>query len=297
MAPPSLVDEVRRIPLDPSDVTPGSTLRPIARFVLEHEGSQAASVVFGRAEIFEREPVEYALARLSWADGRLDAARAVMTAAVRSAPDEAPVYFPVSAAVSGNHADRRAIAEACGFELFQEKEGFWWTDSGQALSESRDLRSQSMSSIGPAPFIPVIGRCLTGTLDRGDGLTFPRHRPEDWAEEFLKHHAKPDDEESWLYAETADGEPVGFVGVARREGDPEAAVLVLIGVLPEQRGHRYVDQLIYAAYRAARRRGFKGVLSLVDVENHPMMAAARRTGGDAGASPWHKWLYVRQTAE
>ena len=55
VAPPSLVDEVRRIPLDPSDVTPGSTLQPIARFVLEHEGAQAASVVFGRAEIFERE--------------------------------------------------------------------------------------------------------------------------------------------------------------------------------------------------------------------------------------------------
>jgi ribosomal protein S18 acetylase RimI-like enzyme len=41
------------------------------------------------------------------------------------------------------------------------------------------------------------------------------------------------------------------------------------GVLPELRGQRYVDQLIYAAYRAARTRGFQGVLSLVDVENHP----------------------------
>lgn len=289
---PSLVDEVRRIPLDPSDVTPGSTLQPIARFVLEREGAEVASVVFGRAEIFEHHPVEYALARFKWAEGQTDAARAVMTAAAQSAPDDAPVYFQVGAAVSSNHADRRAVAEASGFEIFQEKEGFWWPDGGENLPESGDLRWQSMASIGRAPFIDAIGRCLSATLDRSDILTFPRSRPEDWAENFLKHDAKPEDEQSWLFAETADGEPIGFVGVSAREVDPEAAVLNLIGVLPEQRGHRYVDQLIYAAYREARRRGFKGVMSFVDVENHPMMAAARRSGGDPDASPWHKWLYV-----
>ena len=292
---PSLVDEVRRIPLDPSDVTPGSTLQPIARFVLEREGAEVASVVFGRAEIFEHEPVEYGLARFRWAEGQSDAARAVMTVAAQSAPGHAPIYFQVGAAVSANHADRRAVAEACGFEIFQEKEGFWWADTGQSLPESGDLRWQSMSSIGRAPFIAAISRCLTGTLDRSDSLTFPRHRPEDWADNFLKHDARPGDEESWLYAETTDGEPIGFFGLSGREVDPEDAVLNLIGVLPEQRGHRYVDQLIYAAYREARRRGFKGVMSFVDVQNHPMMAAARRTGGDADASPWHKWLYVRST--
>jgi hypothetical protein len=133
--------------------------------------------VFGRAGIFEREPVEYALARLGWAEGRLDAARAVMTAAARSAPDEALVYFPVSAAVSGHHTDLRAIAEACGFRVFQEKEGFWWTDAGRSVPESRDLRWHPMSNVGRAPFIPLIGRRLTGTLDRGDRLTCPRYQP------------------------------------------------------------------------------------------------------------------------
>lgn len=69
-------------------------------------------------------------------------------------------------------------------------------------------------------------------------------------------------------------------------------MIVLIGVLPEQRGHGYVDQLLLAAYRAARMRGFAAVLSLVDVDNHPMMAAMYRSGADPNVHPWHKWLYT-----
>jgi GNAT superfamily N-acetyltransferase len=267
-------------------------LRPIARFVVEHDGVEQASVVSGRAEIFEREPTEYALARLRWAEGGLDAARAAVTAAVDSAPPGAAVYLPVSAAVSPDHAARRGVAEACGFALFQEKEGFWWADNGQALPEPASLRLAPMSRIGREVFVPVIGRCLAQTLDRTDTLVFGRHRPQQWVTTFLDHRASAADAQSWLYAETTGGVPVGFVGLAQRVGDPGVGTIVLIGVLPEQRGHGYVDQLLLAAYRAARVRGFAAVLSLVDVNNHPMMAAMCRSGADPNAHPWHKWLYT-----
>ena len=143
-------------------------MRPIARFVAERGGTEAASMVFGRGEIFEREPAEYALARLSWAGDRLDAACAVMTSAARSAPPGAAVYFMVNSAANADHAGRRGIAEACGFRLFQEKEGFWWADTGGSLPEPAGVRLRPMSRIGRGPFVPVIGRCLTGTLDRTD---------------------------------------------------------------------------------------------------------------------------------
>ncbi|HKE64585.1 MAG TPA: GNAT family N-acetyltransferase [Micromonosporaceae bacterium] len=285
------MSEVRRVALDPSQVRPGSTLRPIARFVVEHDGVAQASVVLGRAEIFEREPAEYAVARLNWAAGGLDAARQVVTAAVKSAPLGAAVYLPVNAAVSPDHADVRGIAEASGLRLFQEKEGFRWADSGQALSEPAGLRLEPMSQIGRDAFVPVIGRCLGQTLDRTDALVFGRHSPEQWVTEFLDHHARAADTESWFYAETTSGVPVGFVGLGERLGDPGVGTVVLIGVLPEQRGHRYVDELLLAAYRAARARGFVAVLSLVDVNNHPMMAAMHRSGADPNIDPWHKWLY------
>ena len=151
-----MVGGVRRVALDPSQVSPGSTLRPIARFVVEREGVEQASVVFGRAEIFEREPAEYAVARLRWADGGLGAARAVVTAAVDSARSGAVVYLPINAATSPDHAARRGVAEACGFGLFQEKEGFWWADAGQTLPELAGLRVQPMSRIGSAAFVPLV---------------------------------------------------------------------------------------------------------------------------------------------
>lgn len=278
--------------LDHSRVRPGSTLRPISRFVVERDGVEQASVVLGRAEIFEREPLEYAVARLSWADGGLGDARAVVAAAVGSAPPGIPVYLPVSAAVSADHAARRDVALACGFELFQEKEGFRWADTGQALPEPAGLRLEPMSRIGPEAFVSVLGRCVAQTLDRTDALVFGRQQPRQWATTFLNHHASAADAQSWLYAETTGGAPVGFVGLAQREGDPEVGTIVLIGVLPEQRGHRYVDRLLTAAYRAARARGFVAVRSLVDVDNHPMMAAMRRSGADPDADPWHGWLFT-----
>lgn len=250
-------------------------------------------MVIGRAEVFEREPLEHALARLSWAEGELAAAREVVTAAAESAPSGVPVYLPVNAVNARDHAARRAIAQASGFGLFQEKEGFRWADTGQVLPEPAGLRLEPLPQIGREAFASVIGRCVAQTLDRTDALVFGRYRPEEWATTFLDNHASAADAGSWLYAETTDGIPVGFVGLAQREGEADVGTITLIGVLPEQRGHRYVDQLLLAAYRAARARGFTAVLSLVDVDNHPMMAAMRRSGADPDAYPWHKWLYAK----
>lgn len=284
--------EVRRIPLDPASTTPGSTLRPMARFAAVLDGEECASVVLGRAEVLEREPPEFTVARLSWSAGGSAAAEAVVTAAVNAAPAGAEVYFAVSTAGSANHSERREIAQGCGLSLFQEKEGFQWTDTGQALPNPTGLVVRSMAEVGREPFAPMIGRCLVGTLDRNDALVFPRHRPGEWADLFLERHAEPADERSWLLAETPDGEPVGFVGVAGRPDDPATGTVVLVGVLPEPRGRRYVDAVLLAGYRGARARGFTKVLSFVDVANHPMTAAMSRTGNDPDAHPWHKWIYV-----
>jgi hypothetical protein len=206
-------------------------------------------VVLGRAEIFEREPLEYAVARLSW-DGDQSAAAAVVTAA--AAAVDGPVYLPLNAVSGADHSARCQLAQACGFELFQEKEEFRWADDGQAVPEP-SLRLTPLSRLGREPFVPVIGRCVAQTLDRTDALVVARHGPEAWTTAFLDHRATGADAESWLYAETSDGVASGFVGLA--ESDPGVGTIVLIGVVPDQRGHRHVDQLIRAAYRAGRARG------------------------------------------
>jgi ribosomal protein S18 acetylase RimI-like enzyme len=115
------------------------------------------------------------------------------------------------------------------------------------------------------------------------GTSRSNESPRSWTTTLL-----PQKPSRGLYAETTGGVPVGSVGLAERVGDPEVGVIVLIGVLPQQRGHGYVDQLLLAAYRAARMRGFAAALSFVDVNNHPMMAAIRHSGATPNAHPRHK---------
>lgn len=48
------------------------------------------------------------------------------------------MYFPVSV----DHSD---VALRCGFGLFQEKEGFLWTDTGQVLPDRAGLTVRSLA--------------------------------------------------------------------------------------------------------------------------------------------------------
>ena len=74
--------------------------------------------------------------------------------------------------------------------------------------------------------------------------------------------------------------------------DEEAtATITHIGVLPEQRGNGYVDDVLAEANATAAARGFRAILSDVDVVNHPMAAAMIRAGHRPDVRPWHVWHY------
>lgn len=272
----------------PTGVAAGSTFRPIVRFTCE----SSASVELGTAEVLERQPPEHFLARLTWDGDRLDAARAVVGAAVAELPAGPSVHLHVNAAVHDRVAERRAIAVDLGFRLFQEKEGFWWADRGQSLPTPEHVGLRSMAEVGREPFRSVLATCVTGILDRADRTAIAGTTPDDWAVAFLDRHATADDEPSWLLATTGQDTVVGFVGLARRDAGEPVGTIVHIGVLPSARGRHLSDQLLRAAHLAARDRGCTGVLSFVDVENHPMTAAMLRAGVSATEDPWHKWHYV-----
>jgi GNAT superfamily N-acetyltransferase len=283
-------DEFSVTRLSPAQVRPGSTFRPQARVTVGSGPAELASAEVGTAEVFEREPPEATIARLSWTADRRDCARIVLSAAAAQVPDR-PVYFQVSASVHPDSAERVTLAEDCGFELFGEKEGFWWGDIGQPLPASAELTFQSMSRLGRASFVPVMARCLDRTLDRTDRAMVARHGPGEWVTTFLARHALPVDEESWLLA-TSRGSVVGFVALARRDGN--VGTIAHIGVVPEARGRGYGRQLVSGALRAARAREMRGVVALVDVDNTPMMAAMLAAGASATAYGWHTWLLVRR---
>ena len=69
------------------------------------------------------------------------------------------------------------------------------------------------------------------------------------------------------------------------------ATITHIGVLRSSAGTANVDDLLAEANATARARGFRAILSDVDVVNHPMAAAMIRAGHRPDVRPWHVWHY------
>jgi RimJ/RimL family protein N-acetyltransferase len=127
-------------------------------------------------------------------------------------------------------------------------------------------------------FAELFRRTLTGTLDattrkaadavgtaaqaRAD-VAFYRGRmrgPRDW----------------WLVAETTDGEPVGFTVPTRNNDFP---VVGYIGVLPDHRGHGYIDDILAETTRFLVAEADADVIRAdTDLANRPMAAAFERAG-------------------
>jgi ribosomal protein S18 acetylase RimI-like enzyme len=191
------------------------------------------------------------------------------------------------------HADidrMRPLLEASGFELFQEKAGFAWRPEAAIPATPVRLRISTLDEVGRDAYRRVMAATTAGTLDRNDRYYIDRCRPAPWAEQIMAA-LEPGDETSWLLGSHGE-EPAGFVAVG--SFDEETWTIVHIGVVPEHRGHGHVSELLAAADRAARERGFAAGLSDVDVENAPMIAAMERAGHRSDLRPWHVWHYRRQ---
>ena len=130
-----------------------------------------------------------------------------------------------------------------------------------------------------------------GTLDRNDRYYLALTGERGWANEMFGFLAPDDLASSYLALDIAD-RPAGFVLLGAFD-EPATASIFHIGVLPEQRGHGYIDDLLVRANLAARERGFESILSDVDVENAPMRAAMVRARHLEGRRPWHVWHYRR----
>lgn len=182
---------------------------------------------------------------------------------------------------------RRALLASIGGRPFQEKVGFLWEDDGAALPDDGRLRFDDLGSVGPTVYGSLMGRCQAGTLDRNDRYYLGLCGPDAWGAQMLEYLV-PGHEASWLLARDAENREVGFVAVGPFD-DEGTGTIVHIGVLPEARGHGYVADLLAAANRTARERGYARMLSDVDTENAPMLAAMERAGHRRDRRDWHVW--------
>ncbi len=226
---------------------------------------------------------------LRWGTDDLEVGPRLLSAAL---PSVAALGPPIDARVnaeSQSHPDRRrAVLEAAGFGLFQEKLGFVWQDEGSPVPLGDRLIFRSLPEVGESAFAAALSAGCAETLDRNDRYFYDLTGAQRWGE-VMMGFLGPDDAPTWRLAYDADGRLVGYVMLSAFDDD--VATITHIGVLPEHRRQGYIVDLLARATADALTRGFSSILSDVDTENLPMRAAMERAGHLPGVRPWHVWHY------
>jgi RimJ/RimL family protein N-acetyltransferase len=89
------------------------------------------------------------------------------------------------------------------------------------------------------------------------------------------YRSMPGEREWWRLAYTADG---GLAGLAMPNCNPYGPVVGYLGVVPELRGRRYIDDILAEITRFHAARGAHRITDATDTTNLPMAAAFERAG-------------------
>ncbi len=127
-------------------------------------------------------------------------------------------------------------------------------------------------------FVDVFRRVLTGTLDATSRAEAEASGADAQAREDVRlYRDRMQGERSWWrIAESRSGEIAGFGIPSRNDQYP---VVGYLGVLPEHRGHGYVDEILAEITRIlVTEAGATRIRADTDLENRPMAAAFERAG-------------------
>jgi len=169
---------------------------------------------------------------------------------------------------------RVAAARQAGLHPFVERLRLEWEPSAGVPAGSGRLR------FDPVPADPdlldLLERINVGTLDAHARRDLDREGPAAAARIQLDDMRwMPSPETLWRTASTPDGELVGLVVPSRNYQFP---VIGYIGVVPEQRGHGYVDDLLAEGTALLAAEGATVIKADTDTGNAPMAASFARAG-------------------
>lgn len=173
----------------------------------------------------------------------------------------------------GPTAARVAALEKAGLTLLVERYTFWWKEGDPVPPPSTRLVHRP---VGPAELVDVVARCAVGTLDAHSRRSIDRIGVRATAQAEVDEMTEfPGPVDWWRLGYTPAGELVGFVLPTVNANDH---CVGFIGVVPEQRGHGYVDDLLGECTRLLVEQGAVRIVGGTDLTNTPMAAAFRRAG-------------------
>jgi RimJ/RimL family protein N-acetyltransferase len=169
---------------------------------------------------------------------------------------------------------RLAAAGQAGMRPLVERLHYTWT-LADGLPDRPD-RLRYRQAPGHDVVLDLLCRVHRGTLDAHARRDLARLGPEAAArEELATLNWFPAPREWWRLASTPAGEPVGIAVPSRNYESP---VIGFVGVVPEQRGRGYGDDLLVEATHLLVEQGAHRIVADTDVTNTPMAAAFARAG-------------------
>ena len=165
-----------------------------------------------------------------------------------------------------------------------QKVDFIWDEPQPLIEVPRRLTFRPVETAeDERRFLGAVTAVLHGSLDRGDQHAVATQGLKTAARSYLDPFPIFVFERRWWHlAYDTDGDLVGFtqpvtyVGTDR-DGLVEATIHY-IGVLPEHRGHRYIDDLLRHTTRTLQEVGVWRIYTDTGTLNTPMIAAFERAG-------------------
>jgi RimJ/RimL family protein N-acetyltransferase len=176
-----------------------------------------------------------------------------------------------------SHPERRAeLFETAGFKLIRRGQR-WERKGGSDDPHAREgLSFRTLAEVGEEAFRHAIARVSDGTLDaRLQEMRARLGREGDAAQHFRLLMGLAHEPGWWQLASNADGDLVGLFVAG---GDVTGPVIAYVGVVPERRGHRYVDDLLARAIATLTAHGAQVIRADTDLANVPMANAFARAG-------------------
>lgn len=168
---------------------------------------------------------------------------------------------------------RSRAAAAAGLTAVTDRLRYVWEPSDGLPERSARLRFEPADD---EAFVDVFGRVSQASLDAATARDVARLGVEGAAREELKlYKMMPGDRDWWRLGYDADGRLVGFAIPSANAGGP---VVGYLGVVPEQRGHRYSDDLLAEITHFLAERGAERIRSDTDFGNVPMAKSFERLG-------------------
>ncbi len=179
----------------------------------------------------------------------------------------------------------RDILTALGFELRRESDR-WQTHDMTPRVPPHQLIYRSVSAVGMEAFRDAFQQTLQESLDRGIQQDCARLGLQEAAQQRLNKAKALLYQPSWWHlAYTPEEQLIGVIIPSKNDGGP---IIDYVGVVPTQRGHGYVDDLLIKGMDVLRLEGARRIRSDSDQMNIPSGRAFLRVGFKRFQ---RRWLY------